>query len=87
MDPKQRQFSIWYMFIALWVLILLQTFLPSFFNPTEIPYSEFKASVAAGKVIEVAVAALSVEQLHWLLEGNNLSSMQPQPTRNYQRVG
>ena len=44
------------MFIALWVLILLQTFLPSFFNPTEIPYSEFKESVAAGKVIEVAVA-------------------------------
>ncbi|MBP8116797.1 MAG: ATP-dependent zinc metalloprotease FtsH [Nitrospira sp.] len=56
MDPKQRQFSIWYMFIALWVLILLQTFLPSFFNPTEIPYSEFKESVAAGKVTEVAVS-------------------------------
>ncbi len=44
------------MFIALWVLILLQTFLPSFFNPTEIPYSEFKESVAAGKVTEVAVS-------------------------------
>ena len=56
MDPKQRQFSIWYMFIALWALILLQTFLPSFFNPTEIPYSEFKESVAAGKVTEVAVS-------------------------------
>jgi cell division protease FtsH len=56
MDPKQRQFSIWYMFIALWVLILLQTFLPSFFNPTEIPYSEFKEAVAAGKVTEVAVS-------------------------------
>ena len=56
MDPKQRQFSIWYMFIALWVLILIQTFLPSFFNPTEIPYSEFKEAVAAGKVTEVAVS-------------------------------
>ena len=56
MDPKQRQFSIWYMFIALWALILLQTFLPSLFNPTEIPYSEFKESVAAGKVTEVAVS-------------------------------
>ncbi len=44
------------MFIALWALILLQTFLPSFFNPTEIPYSEFKESVAAGKVTEVAVS-------------------------------
>jgi cell division protease FtsH len=56
MDPKQRQFSIWYMFIALWVLILIQTFLPSFFNPTEIPYSDFKGAVEAGKVTEVAVS-------------------------------
>ncbi|MDR4479765.1 MAG: ATP-dependent zinc metalloprotease FtsH [Nitrospira sp.] len=56
MDPKQRQFSIWYMFIALWVLILIQTFLPAFFNPTEIPYSEFKEAVEAGKVTEVAVS-------------------------------
>ena len=44
------------MFIALWVLILIQTFLPSFFNPTEIPYSEFKQAVEAGKVTEVAVS-------------------------------
>lgn len=44
------------MFIALWVLILIQTFLPAFFNPTEIPYSEFKEAVEAGKVTEVAVS-------------------------------
>ncbi|GAB1723702.1 MAG: ATP-dependent zinc metalloprotease FtsH [Nitrospira sp. CR1.1] len=56
MDPKQRQFSIWYMFIALWVLILIQTFLPSLFTPTEIPYSEFKVAVEAGKVTEVTVS-------------------------------
>ncbi|HMZ53531.1 MAG TPA: ATP-dependent zinc metalloprotease FtsH [Nitrospira sp.] len=56
MDPKQRQFSIWYMFIALWVLILIQTFLPSLFNPTEIPYSEFKSAVDANKVTEVTVS-------------------------------
>ncbi|MDL1888897.1 ATP-dependent zinc metalloprotease FtsH [Nitrospirales bacterium NOB] len=56
MDPKQRQFSIWYMFIALWVLMLIQMFLPSVFNPTEIPYSEFKEAVEAGKVTEVAVS-------------------------------
>jgi cell division protease FtsH len=56
MDPKQRQFSIWYMFIALWVLMLIQMFLPSLFNPSEIPYSEFKAAVDADNVIEVAVS-------------------------------
>ena len=56
MDPKQRQFSIWYMFIALWVLMLIQMFLPSFFNPTEIPYSEFKEAVGAGNVTEISVS-------------------------------
>jgi cell division protease FtsH len=56
MDPKQRQFSIWYMFIALWVLMLIQMFLPSLFNPTEIPYSEFKEAVAAGNVTEISVS-------------------------------
>src|SRR5574341_1043579 len=56
MNPKQRQFSIWYVFIALWGLMLFQLFVTPFFNPTEIPYSEFKTAVAAGKVAEVAVA-------------------------------
>ena len=60
MDPKQRQFSIWYMFIALWVLILIQTFLPSLFNPTRThPYSEFKSAVEANKVTEVTVSPKS----------------------------
>ena len=36
---------------------------------------------------ESDLVELSVEQLHWLLDGINLSAMQPHPTRNYQRVG
>ena len=36
---------------------------------------------------ESDLVELSVEQLHWLLEGINLSAMQPHPARNYQRVG
>ncbi len=57
MDPKQRQFSIWYIFIALWAMMLIQIFVTPFFNPTEIPYSEFKAAVAEGKVAEVSISA------------------------------
>ncbi|TAJ25148.1 MAG: ATP-dependent metallopeptidase FtsH/Yme1/Tma family protein, partial [Nitrospirae bacterium] len=56
MNPKQKQFSIWYIFIALWALMLFQVFVTPFFNPTEIPYSEFKAAVASGKVEEVSVS-------------------------------
>jgi len=57
MDPKQKQFSIWYVFIALWALMLFQIFVAPYFNPMEIPYSEFKAAVAAGKVVEISVGS------------------------------
>lgn len=36
---------------------------------------------------EAAVVELTVEQLHWLLEGIDLSAMHAHPNRNYQRVG
>lgn len=57
MDPKQKQFSLWYLIIALWALMLFQFFVTPIFNPVEIPYSEFKAAVADGKVAEVAVSS------------------------------
>ncbi len=57
MDPKQKQFSIWYVFIALWAIMLFQMFVTPYFAPSEIPYSEFKAAVAAGKVEEVSVSS------------------------------
>ena len=36
---------------------------------------------------EAAVIELTVEQLHWLLEGIDLSAMRAHPNRNYRRVG
>lgn len=57
MDPKQKQFSIWYLFIALWALLLIQTLVMPFFNSGEIPYSEFKAAVRSGQVEEVAISS------------------------------
>jgi cell division protease FtsH len=56
MDPKQKQFSIWYVIIALWAMMIFQFFVAPIFNPAEIPYSEFKAAVAAGKVAEVSIS-------------------------------
>ena len=60
MDKKQKQFSIWYVFIALWAIMLIQLFVTPYFNPTEIPYSEFKQAIAAGKVQEVSIASLVI---------------------------
>jgi cell division protease FtsH len=60
MDPKQKQFSIWYVFIALWALMLFQMFVAPYFNPAEIPYSEFKSAVAADKVEEVSISTTMI---------------------------
>ena len=60
MDKNQNQFSIWYVFIALWAMMLFQLFVTPYFNPIEIPYSEFKAAVAAGKVDEVSISSIVI---------------------------
>jgi cell division protease FtsH len=57
MHPKQKQFSIWYVLIALWALMLIQVFLGRYFEPNKIPYSEFKDAVEAGKVEEVSISS------------------------------
>ena len=57
MDTKQKRFSIWFVFIAIWALLLLQIFVLPSFAPLEIPYSEFKAAVAEGRVEEVAISS------------------------------
>ena len=36
---------------------------------------------------DAAVVELSVEQLHWLLAGIDLTAMRPHPRREYRRVG
>ena len=57
MNTKHWKFSVWYIVAALWLLVLFQLFVTPIFSPTELPYSEFKAAVAAGKVAEVSIAS------------------------------
>ncbi len=77
MDPKQRKFSIWYLFIALWVVLLIQIFITPFFNPSEIPYSEFKAAVRAGHVEEVSI---STHVIHGKMSRDGVTSTDPSTT-------
>lgn len=53
---KKISFSIWYVILAFWALLLLQSYFGALKQAEEIPYSEFKALVATGKVAEVSVA-------------------------------
>src|SRR5262249_40589357 len=54
MDRKKTWFSVSYVIIALWGVLLFQLVISRVTQPTEIPYSEFKAAVEADKVAEVS---------------------------------
>jgi cell division protease FtsH len=49
-------FSIWYVILAFWAVILVHDFIDALHKVEELPYSEFKTLVAAGKVAEVSVS-------------------------------
>lgn len=54
---KKISFSIWYVFLAIWAVILIHDFIHAVQNIEELPYSEVKNLVLAGKVAEVAVSS------------------------------
>lgn len=54
---KKVSFSIWYVFLAIWAVILVHDFISALQKIEELPYSEFRQLVAADKVAEVAVGS------------------------------
>lgn len=57
---KKVSFSIWYVFLAVWAVILLHDFFSALNKIEEIPYSRFKTLVAENKVTEVAVSTQTI---------------------------
>jgi cell division protease FtsH len=53
---KKVSFSIWYVLLAIWAVILIHDFVVAVQKVEELPYSEFKTLVADGRVAEVAVS-------------------------------
>ena len=54
-EKKRFRFSLGYLILAFWVVLLLQQIVSVYLQPTRMPYSDFKAAVAAGNIEEVAV--------------------------------
>ncbi|HSF68180.1 MAG TPA: ATP-dependent metallopeptidase FtsH/Yme1/Tma family protein, partial [Nitrospiraceae bacterium] len=52
---KKISFSIWYVFLAIFAITLVHDFIVATQNLEDIPYSEFRTLVAAGKVAEVTI--------------------------------
>ncbi len=57
---KKVSFSIWYVILALWAIILIQDFIRALQKIEELPYSEFKTLVVSDKVAEVSIAGQTV---------------------------
>ncbi len=58
---KQHQFSIWYVLIAIWFLLILQNFFISFFAVQTIPYSQFLKLLNENRITEVAITANRIQ--------------------------
>ena len=58
---KHHKFSMWYILLGVWVVLLIQNYLASTFSIRTIPYSEFLKLVKENKVSEVAISANQIQ--------------------------
>jgi cell division protease FtsH len=52
---KQHKFSIWYVLIAVWIVLIIQNLIIQTFSVERIPYSGFIKALETGKISEVAI--------------------------------
>jgi cell division protease FtsH len=58
---KHHKFSIWYVLLGIWAVLLIQNYLHSAFAIKTIPYSEFLEMLKAKRVSEVAISANQIQ--------------------------
>lgn len=58
---KRHKFSMWYILLGIWVVLLIQNYLSSAFAIQTIPYSQFLELLKENKVAEVAISANQIQ--------------------------
>jgi len=58
---KRHKFSIWYVLLGVWVVLIIQSYIASMFAAQTIPYSQFLDLLKAGKIVEVSVTANQIQ--------------------------
>lgn len=53
---KQHKFSVWYVLVAVWIVLILQNLIVQMFAVQRLPYSEFVKALQVGRVSEVAIS-------------------------------
>jgi cell division protease FtsH len=68
---KHYKFSVWYVLLAVWFVLLLQNFFISFFSVQTIPYSKFLKLLNENLITEVAISA---NKIQGKMKGDGLDS-------------
>jgi cell division protease FtsH len=58
---KHHKFSIWYVLLGVWAVLIIQNYLASAFAIKTVPYSEFLKLLKEGKVAEVAITSNQIQ--------------------------
>ena len=58
---KQHKFSLWYVILGIWVVLIVQNYIASMYAVQTIPYSQFLNLLKAGKVTEIAISANQIQ--------------------------
>ncbi len=58
---KHQKFSIWYVLLGIWLVLIAQQYLGSFFSIEVIPYSQFLKLLKESKIIEVAISTNQIQ--------------------------
>jgi len=58
---KQHRFSLWYVLIGVWLVLIIQSYLSAMLSVQIIPYSQFLNLLKAGKITEIAVSANQIQ--------------------------
>ena len=58
---KKHKFSLWYVLIGVWIVLIVQSYIASMFAVQTIPYSQFLTLLKTGKIVEVAITANKIQ--------------------------
>ncbi|MDX9745046.1 MAG: ATP-dependent zinc metalloprotease FtsH [Syntrophales bacterium] len=58
---KHYKFSIWYVLLGIWFVLILQNYIASMYAVPTIPYSQFMALLQQGKIGEVAISSNQIQ--------------------------
>lgn len=73
---KHHKFSIWYVLIAIWVVLIVHDVMVNMFAIEHIPYSDFIKALEQGKVSEIAITADRIQgKIKTTQDGNQVEKM------------